>query len=459
MDLYHTGLDEHKYLSAVEFNTLKGKIHNQTISWKNKWDKELCKKDQQTKAESAAVLNEKAQERLSQINNLLGHTLHVDDAIDWRTLKYEDDFDWHLLDIKTEDYIVFNSQNGYPESVRYLELKPKPRKEYYFHKISFFKTLLGNSKKLKDKQEETFKRDVEIREKENEDIRKLNAERDAKLLQTQKLWFSEKAKFEDSQNRHNEKIDELESLYNSKQEDAIVEYCDMVLSNSEYPKDFPQIFTINYNPTNNIIIIDYHLPSTKDIPYIESVKYIKSKDSIAEKPLSKTNFSNLYDNTLYQISLRTIHELFEADKVSALNSVVFNGFVTALNPATGHEETNCILSIQANKDEFEAINLEGIVANKSYKECFKALKGVGSAKLSTITPVKPILYINREDDRFVKHYNFADDLDHSINIAAMNWLDFENLIREIFEKEFSANGGEVRVTQASADGGVDAIAF
>ena len=37
--------------------------------------------------------------------------------------------------------------------------------------------------------------------------------------------------------------------------------------------------------------------------------------------------------------------------------------------------------------------------------------------------------------------------------------DFEHLIREIFEKEFAQHGGEVKVTQASRDGGVDAIAF
>mgnify|MGYP003514069371 FL=1 len=33
------------------------------------------------------------------------------------------------------------------------------------------------------------------------------------------------------------------------------------------------------------------------------------------------------------------------------------------------------------------------------------------------------------------------------------------LIRELFEKEFSQYGGEVKVTQASRDGGVDAVAF
>ena len=32
-------------------------------------------------------------------------------------------------------------------------------------------------------------------------------------------------------------------------------------------------------------------------------------------------------------------------------------------------------------------------------------------------------------------------------------------IREIFEEEFCSNGGEVRITQASRDGGVDAVAF
>ena len=32
-------------------------------------------------------------------------------------------------------------------------------------------------------------------------------------------------------------------------------------------------------------------------------------------------------------------------------------------------------------------------------------------------------------------------------------------MRELFEQEFAQNGGEVKVTQSSRDGGVDAIAF
>jgi restriction system protein len=50
-------------------------------------------------------------------------------------------------------------------------------------------------------------------------------------------------------------------------------------------------------------------------------------------------------------------------------------------------------------------------------------------------------------------------IDSSTNLASMDWEDFEHLIREVFANEFNSNGGEVKVTQASKDGGVDAIAF
>ncbi len=69
------------------------------------------------------------------------------------------------------------------------------------------------------------------------------------------------------------------------------------------------------------------------------------------------------------------------------------------------------------------------------------------------------MQLRREDSRFVSAYEVANTLDSSFNLAAMDWGDFEHLIREVFEKEFSVNGGEVNVTQASRDGGVDAIAF
>lgn len=93
------------------------------------------------------------------------------------------------------------------------------------------------------------------------------------------------------------------------------------------------------------------------------------------------------------------------------------------------------------------------------KECLKKLKGIGSSKLYGLSPIQPIININRQDKRFVSSYEVADSLDCSTNLAIMDWQDFENLIREVFEKEFNQSGGEVKITQASRDGGVDAVAF
>lgn len=63
-----------------------------------------------------------------------------------------------------------------------------------------------------------------------------------------------------------------------------------------------------------------------------------------------------------------------------------------------------------------------------------------------------------EDSRFVPSCNVVDTVEGE-NLAAMDWADFEHLIRELFEKEFASTGGEVKVTRASRYGGIDAVAF
>src|SRR3546814_3134762 len=67
--------------------------------------------------------------------------------------------------------------------------------------------------------------------------------------------------------------------------------------------------------------------------------------------------------------------------------------------------------------------------------------------------------LNKEDRRFIEARSTTDGLTEATNLASMDWGDFEHLVRELFEKEFATRGGEVKITQASADGGVDAVAF
>jgi restriction system protein len=201
--------------------------------------------------------------------------------------------------------------------------------------------------------------------------------------------------------------------------------------------------------------VEFQLPAVDDVPSRKSAKYDRAKNTIVYTSISPSAVSKLYEDINYQIVLRTLHELFRADEAEAIDSIVFNGFVDTTDKATGQAIKPCIMSIQVSRSEFEPIKLDQVEP----KSCFRRLKGVSAAKLQALAPVAPIAQINRDDKRFVESHDVAADLDHSENLASMDWQEFEHLIRELFGKEFAVGGGEVKITQASRDGGVDAVAF
>ena len=84
---------------------------------------------------------------------------------------------------------------------------------------------------------------------------------------------------------------------------------------------------------------------------------------------------------------------------------------------------------------------------------------MAAAKIWELVPVQPLIRFNKEDKRFIAGKDVLDALSTDTNLATMEWQEFEFLIRELFEKEFAAGGGEVKVTQASRDRGVDAVIF
>jgi len=235
----------------------------------------------------------------------------------------------------------------------------------------------------------------------------------------------------------------------------LIRYWHELLARSIYPDSFPRDCSLSFDPGSGMLVLDYELPSQSAVPNKKLVKYVASREEFQEVFLSDSDFKHLYDDVLYQICLRTLYELFQADDLDVINSIVFNGWVRSIDKSTGADTHPCVMTVQVLKAEFMALNLSQI----DLKACFRALKGISGGRLVDLTPVRPVITLNREDPRFVASYDVAGKLDDKTNLAAMDWLDFENLIRELFEKEFKKNGGEVKITQASRDGGVDAIAF
>jgi hypothetical protein len=251
------------------------------------------------------------------------------------------------------------------------------------------------------------------------------------------------------------RVPALQSRYEARDAAGVTEYLEIVLSYSDLPDGLPLEAQLDYDPPTRVLIVDYRLPSPNDLPTLAEVKYVKASNTFTERHLSKDESEVLYDDVLYQLTLRTVYEVFRADYSGAVAMIVFNGIVSGVDKSTGADFTACVLSLKVTRDEFEALNL----ARVEPRACFRKLKGVGSSQLHSMTPVAPIMALAREDRRFVESYGVMEKIREGSNLAAMDWEDFEHLIREVFEQEFSSGGAEVRVTQASRDGGVDAIVF
>lgn len=477
VEVYHTGLNEHKVLTAPEIDMLENKLGIQIDKWEEKWEqiekKKTLSKAREANKEEAIYRTEEAQERLEEIEELLIHTLGIDDTIDWNKLKSRKKFNEpNPLDSLQKRI----NEIPIPVSPKLLNPAPEPLKnsDEFLPKLGFLDKIFSSRKKKKEfEANEKFKAAYESWEAECQRIKSKNIELknifnestkkyDTTILSIktavegeQLEWEKRKNDFLQKQVEYNQKINEMKARYFEQDETSIAEYCEMVLNNSDYPESFTIDFQLEYIKESRILIVEYNLPPIEVFPKIKEVKYIASKNELVEVNISDVQLNKMYDEALYKIALRSIHELFEADKANALEAVSFNGWVSAINKANGQLEHNCILSIQARKEEFEKIDL----AKVDPKVCFKNLKGVASSKLSALTPVQPIIQMNKSDKRFVEGYNVVGGIDNSTNLAAMDWEDFEHLIRELFEKEFAVNGGDVKVTQASRDGGVDAIAF
>ncbi|MBR5177073.1 MAG: restriction endonuclease [Bacteroidales bacterium] len=224
-----------------------------------------------------------------------------------------------------------------------------------------------------------------------------------------------------------------------------------ILHSSDYHGIFSNQATVQCE--NEIALIEYELPSRDDLSWVKEYKYVQRDNTIKETMLPEATIIKMYENLIYSICLRSIYELCVSKRADEIKSVVFNGFVSAINKANGLKERRCILSLQVAKEKFMQVDL----TNVDPKICFKALKGVSAARLIDISPVQPVLTFNKNDRRFIQGKDVQ--MNSGTNLASMDWEDFEHLVRELFEMEFASNGGEVRVTQASRDGGVDAIVF
>jgi restriction system protein len=201
--------------------------------------------------------------------------------------------------------------------------------------------------------------------------------------------------------------------------------------------------------------MNVELPGPGSMPRFAEYRFVKTKLEIVPVEMKPKERDSLYESVVFQTALAMMADVFRAPEAPSIQSVVFNGWVHGVDRSTGKDFTSCIISVRAMREQFDEIQLDRV----DPKQCVRNLKGMFAPTLVSLAPVRPFMELNRTDQRFVASREVLEGLDQGKNLALMDWEDFEHLVRELFERVFCVDGGEVRVTQASRDQGVDAIAF
>lgn len=212
------------------------------------------------------------------------------------------------------------------------------------------------------------------------------------------------------------------------------------------PTSLNMDFDINYDPDIRIVIGTINLP---DLSTLE----IKKGDGLPS--VSKIENRRLIDTIFYSLILRTAYQISQADVGDWFDLIAINVIQKWRDPATGNPLEGITASMQVVKKEILNLQLHHV----DPKSCFRHLKGISTPSLERISPIRPIFVMNKNDRRIIENRDVAEGLETEANLALMPWDDFEHLVRQLFEWEFSNKGIEVKVTRASRDKGVDAIMF
>lgn len=210
-----------------------------------------------------------------------------------------------------------------------------------------------------------------------------------------------------------------------------------------------------FEEPTGVLGMDVELPNPDTMPSVADYRFIKTRREVVPIEFKQKDRDALYEGLVFQTALSYVSTVFRSSEASHVSALVFNGWVHGVDRGTGKDFTSCLISVRTTREQFEELQLDRV----DPKQCIRNLKGMFAPSLVSLAPVRPLMELNREDKRFVASRDVIEGLDPGKNLALMDWEDFEHLVRELFERVFGGDGGEVKVTQASRDQGVDAIAF
>ena len=84
----------------------------------------------------------------------------------------------------------------------------------------------------------------------------------------------------------------------------------------------------------------------------------EAKDIVQPEPRKQAETNRLYEKLIARVALRTLAEAFDVAPAALVGGIVFNGYVSAKDRATGKPVRPLLLSVHAPRDAFAEIVLD-----------------------------------------------------------------------------------------------------
>ena len=246
----------------------------------------------------------------------------------------------------------------------------------------------------------------------------------------------------------------LERVFNAEGPEAFVAALQAALATSVYPEGMHGSCAAMYRPEARELLVEYELPRQDVVPAVASYRYVKTKDVVQADPRKEAGVKKLYERLVARVTLRTLAEAFDAAPVTLVDGIVLNGYVSAKDRATGKPVRPLVISVHATREAFGEVVLDEPELDPV--ACLRAyLNAVVSPHPYDLEPVRPVVQFDLSKYKFVEEMDVVAGLDSRPDLLALKPVEFEHLIRQLFE----TIGMKSWMTQASRDEGVDGVAY
>lgn len=348
------------------------------------------------------------------------------------------------------------SRPSRPSFIKVPKLLEKPNKESekYIVNIKWYHKLFGLTNQVINKIEKIYENDLELYNSSHSEKQKIENINKYKLKEYNDLLDEYNKEIESDMNYYNKLFEDYSNLDDNLK---IKAYFEKVIKNFSLCFSIIEFKHLNleYNFEDRSLVVDFLLPQESYFPKAKAYKYVKSRNEINEIQFKEKERNELIKDTYYSMYLAIAYEIYNFDISNKVSDIILNGFYKGIDKRTGKEFEVCIMSSKIPYEEFKDIDFKNI----NPRDTFKYFKGRGTPDVNNITQIEPIRFSDKSKFKIINSDSVLDSLSAESNLAAMDWQDFEVIIRDVFELEFREQDIEIKNTQQSNDGGIDVVAF